>query len=414
LGELSRQFFDLACCGKVSLQTYSLGGVPVRVISSPAFTGGTPSYIPHGAMIVWRARNSAWSLSPRGIYDLYESLNHALTGYGFGFRGALSSDGEIQKLDRSLLGLDGAREICMRYNLMSEADRDEAVARFGSSSALGLVGEPILANKRRARKWMLMAAMLTSKDTNAVFGISKGRNPMAALASTVPARKLVILRRMTIETNIGPYVSLCAKAVAKELDFAVRIFSSLTYSLQDISELPVLQLPDHHDLDVAWSDSSMRVITPALAVVDLMLRARDLAVGCMTRLWPDPFLKYSRRIGVELFSFVNEVEAGNFSLARTILDKSLRSLDFLSISLRISEFKILFSRSSKRRDAQWHRDMMDEAIVILAAFDELDDTGFATQNKDRICTLLGAVVTNIGRGDYDLAYKGLRECLSLM
>ncbi len=143
---------------------------------------------------------------------------------------------------------------------------------------------------------------------------------------------------------------------------------------QIMSEVTSIDRPRH-----AWHQCIYRLV--------------DIAKKLGSELLPAPYARYVKRISQELNRAAIELEGRNFPEARSLIDISLRSLDFLLLSQRFAEAKEELALIEQRGAIAADIGVINRRCVTLyGTACLLDDRGFSNGTRGRLLEILQAAL----------------------
>lgn len=352
----------------------NIGNAPIRV-AAETMCVQVPTTVRHedrvahvrrGTVFIYRRDIREWVIY-HDIHEATAAQAHILVGYGLRH---MFPESEMERLEGMILNTDGAREIMRRYRDMSEAELQRALQCL--VTAAHEYRMPRVEEKIHARDWLTTASVFMTPNAS-----GRGRNPGAALATTLPARAALVERQRSIRENIGPRITHREAALLAERTFCLTVFGRLAEHLSALRGDPVFAAsarPPIVDIDIkAWHR--------------VMERLRHIAKGLASLVLPAPYARSALRIANELERTAIELEARNFPAARHTLSVVLRSLDFLTIAERIADTKLTLCELERGTTLPLP-DAAEAAVraclVVYGLCALLDDNGFSNPTSSDI------------------------------
>ena len=361
----------------IAVHCVNVGSAPIRVTAKPLWfhimpnsvnwiTGG-PVHVRRGTVFIYKRDIEQWVMY-QNIHEAIAAQEHILVGYGL--RHMLPRS-EMERLENMILNTDGAREIMGSYRDMSEYDIHRALQRL--VTAAHEYSMPRVPGKVRARDLLTRAAAFMTGQSESMHG----RNPGAALATTLPARAALVERQRSICEDIGPRISHREATLLAERTFCLAVFGRLADILSIMRESPVFSLSARADVKEINVEAWHRD----------MRRLRHVADGLESLVLPAPYARFALRIGNELARAAIELEARNFPAARDLVDVVLRSLDFLTIAEHIADAKLSLcelERSASLPLPDGIAAAVRACLVVYCLCTHLNDSGFSNRTSSDI------------------------------
>lgn len=388
------QIFDItiASVGEVRrLFAINLPHVPVRVTSRPQCfdMDGRDTPVRRGSVLVYNRERQFWVLY-RTIYDALAGCRHALRGYGVA---GMFPRTELVRLDGMILNTDAARDIMLRYREMTtDVQRSAAAVRL--ADAANEYRMPRVEKKIRARHWLVRAARFMAPPRDQVTRPRRGPNPGAALATSLPARDRLRARQEDIRESIAPRLRARDQAILRELNYCLAVFGRLAQLLDDLRVSPIFALTDPDEIHAAAKGETIphaykewHRVMYALADISFKLDALVL---------PSPFSRYQKRIALELRRAAVELEARNFKVAASLVDRAVSSLDFLAFAQRLFEFKEELAFMQLTPLAVNGDRVMEMCVTLHGMACLLNGDGFARDTSENLRVIMQQAVVRAG------------------